>query len=75
MLTCETPFPGENAHVVIFGVVAQDMRPPMPTIDEMDEVEVAYRACVVECWSKVRTARPPADELINRFKGMLQKSK
>ncbi|ELU18820.1 hypothetical protein CAPTEDRAFT_63964, partial [Capitella teleta] len=65
MLTCETPFFGENAHVVIFGVVSQNMRPSLPAkFDPIDEVEKAYKDCFEQCWASVRSMRPSADELI-----------
>ena len=61
MLTRETPFAGENHHVVIFGVVAHNLRPNLPPENAN---EAWYKSLVTRCWEGSVAKRPSADEIL-----------
>ena len=60
MLTRETPFAGENQHVVIFGVVAHNLRPSLPE----NANEAWYESLVRKCWEGSVSKRPTAAEML-----------
>ncbi|XP_072169906.1 serine/threonine-protein kinase mos-like [Diadema setosum] len=68
MLTRETPYAGENHHVVIFGVVANDMRPKFP--DNHNENDW-YRRLIVESWTKQPEERPTARDILKQLETRL----
>ena len=65
MLSRDCPYSGENQHVVIFGVVAYNMRPHMPVlgVDMSHPVEQCYVDLFMECWHAEPTKRPSASEV------------
>ena len=64
MVSRQTPFYGERQHVVIFGVVASNMRPALPSnIDMSDCVEALYQQLYIECWSGEVQERPTANDV------------
>ncbi|XP_022091267.1 serine/threonine-protein kinase mos-like [Acanthaster planci] len=60
MLTRETPFAGENHHVVIFGVVAHNLRPSLPE----NASEPWYESLVTRCWEGCVADRPSAADIL-----------
>lgn len=66
MLTRETPYAGENHHVVIFGVVAKDMRPKLPG-NESETENDWYRRLITKAWPKQPEDRPTARELLKEL--------
>ena len=65
MLSRENPYGSENQHVVIFGVVAYNLRPDSrnpPDVDD-DAVEECYRDLYRQCWEADFDNRPSAADL------------
>ncbi len=60
MLAREKPYGSKNHHVVIFGVVAYNLR---PSISEEMNCGARYRQFMEECWDKDPLRRPAAKEL------------
>ena len=65
MASRDSPYAGENQHVVIFGVVAYNLRPNMPCkfLDLTDPVEQCYQDLFLECWEAEPNGRPSATQL------------
>lgn len=63
MKSRETPFTNQNHHVVIFGVVANGLRPKDPDSSETDPFELSYKDLYSQCWNACPLDRPSADEL------------
>lgn len=64
MRSRETPFSNQNQHVVIFGVVANGMRPHDPEPEEDDPFELSFKDLYRQCWSSCPLDRPSARELV-----------
>lgn len=60
----ETPFCNQNPHVVIFGVVANGLRPRDPDSEEIDPFELSYKDLYRQCWTPCPRDRPSAKELV-----------
>lgn len=66
MLTREQPYGNENHHVVIFGVVAYQLRPEFKKEDVTGDDEY-YANLIRECWQAEAKSRPAASEIVNRL--------
>lgn len=64
MLTRERPYGNENQHVVIFGVVAYQLRPELREDLAGDE---HYVNLIKQCWQAEAKFRPAASEIVNRL--------
>ena len=64
MLTREQPFGNENQHVVIFGVVAYQLRPELSEEITGDE---QYVNLIRQCWQAEPKLRPAASEIVTRL--------
>ncbi|XP_045157467.1 serine/threonine-protein kinase mos-like [Mercenaria mercenaria] len=64
MKSRETPFTNQNQHVVIFGVVANGLRPKDPEPSETDPFELSYKDLYSQCWNACPLDRPSAQELV-----------
>lgn len=64
MLVREKPYGSKNHHVVIFGVVAYNLRPSIP---EDMTCGARYRQLMEQCWHKDPLKRPIAKELAKAF--------
>lgn len=64
MLTREQPYGNENQHVVIFGVVAYQLRPELKEDIKGDE---HYVNLIRVCWQAEAKFRPAASEVVNRL--------
>ena len=65
MWSRESPFVGENPHVVVFGVVAYNLRPSLKmSMDDSDPVENCYKELFTEAWDSDVTQRPSASEIV-----------
>ncbi|XP_013408178.1 serine/threonine-protein kinase mos [Lingula anatina] len=62
MLSRESPYYKQNQHVVIFGVVAYNLRPKLPTKDDCP-FDLCYQDLFVQCWDADRAIRPSASEI------------
>ena len=62
MLTRELPYGNENQHVVIFAVVAYNLRPTLPPPSD-DPVQMCFSDLFVQCWDADPQARPNAQVL------------
>lgn len=60
----ETPFSNQNQHVVIFGVVANGLRPRDPDPEESDPFELSYKDLYKQCWAPCHLDRPSACDLV-----------
>ncbi|XP_078682153.1 serine/threonine-protein kinase mos-like [Branchiostoma floridae x Branchiostoma belcheri] len=63
----EHPYTGENPHVVIFGVVANNVRPAFPEKDCEEDASVLegwYRRHASRCWNAQPNQRPSAAEVV-----------
>ncbi|XP_031549023.1 serine/threonine-protein kinase mos-like [Actinia tenebrosa] len=69
LLTREQPYGSENLYVVVFGVVAYNLRPPVPQADNQCLQE--YDALVERLWQADPTLRPNATETMEILR-MLQ---
>lgn len=67
MLSRETPYARENHHVVIFGVVAHNLRPKFPDISMNNINEVWYKEVVEMSWKANVDDRPTAEEIAAIF--------
>ena len=59
MLVRETPYEGQDHHVVVFGVVAKKQRPRFP--DDLPKTSEWYQNLCVSCWACNPENRPDAD--------------
>ena len=64
MLTRERPYGNENQHVVIFGVVAYQLRPELKEDLAGDE---HYVNLIKQCWQAEAKFRPAALEIVKRL--------
>ncbi|XP_072026658.1 serine/threonine-protein kinase mos-like [Amphiura filiformis] len=71
MFVRETPYEGQDHHVVVFSVVAKKQRPRFP--EEMSITSEWYKNLCVACWGCSPEDRPDADHVMNilqqRLKG------
>ena len=67
MLTREKPYGNENQHVVIFGVVAYQLR---PEIKENIAGEENYVNLIKQSWQAEPKLRPTASEIVNELQGV-----
>ncbi|KAJ8033239.1 Serine/threonine-protein kinase mos [Holothuria leucospilota] len=65
MLVRETPYARENHHVVIFGVVAHNLRPKFPEFALRNANETWYRETIENSWAANLHDRPTAEDLVN----------
>ncbi|KAL4236824.1 hypothetical protein ACF0H5_005211 [Mactra antiquata] len=61
----DIPYANHNPHVVIFGVVANGLRPTDPNPSETDPFELSYRDLYQQCWKASPLNRPSARELVD----------
>ena len=64
MFSRQMPYSGENQHVVIFGVVAYNLRPSLNKLDVADPFEYCYRELFTQCWDSAPQDRPASKELV-----------
>lgn len=64
MMTREQPYGNENQHVVIFGVVAYQLRPELKKNLTGDE---HYVNLIKQCWQAEAKFRPAASEIVSRL--------
>lgn len=64
----ETPFVNQNQHVVIFGVVANGLRPPDVNPAETDPFELSYKDLYAQCWKANPLDRPSVSEVVDVLK-------
>ncbi|XP_015769440.1 PREDICTED: serine/threonine-protein kinase mos-like [Acropora digitifera] len=67
LLTREQPYGSENLYVVVFGVVAYNLRPRVPTLDEAAS---RYQQLVESLWQSSPCMRPTASETINVLRSL-----
>ena len=72
MLTRERPYGNENQHVVIFGVVAYQLR---PELKEDIAGEEHYVNLIKQCWQAEAKFRPAASEIVNRLQDIKSENK
>ncbi|XP_068747994.1 serine/threonine-protein kinase mos-like [Montipora capricornis] len=65
MLTREKPYGNENQHVVIFGVVAYQLRPEI--IKENIVGDEQYANLIKQCWQAETKLRPTASAIVNEL--------
>lgn len=65
MLTRERPYGKENQHVVIFGVVAYQLRPELS-----EELTGDEQFVIRQCWQAEAKVRPTASEIIVKLKAI-----
>ena len=63
MMTRTFPYGTEDQHVVIFAVVAYNLRPKMPQDEELHPAEQLYRDLFIQCWQPKVEDRPTAKTL------------
>lgn len=67
MLTREQPYGNENQHVVIFGVVAYQLRPELSEeITTGDDEQ--YVNLIRQCWQAEAMFRPAASDIVSKLK-------
>ena len=71
MLTREQPYGNENQHVVIFGVVAYQLRPELKEDITGDE---HYVNLIRQCWQAEAKFRPVASEIVNTLQQLRTES-
>lgn len=64
MLTREQPYGNENQHVVIFGVVAYQLRPELNEEITGDE---QYVNLIRQCWQAEAKFRPVASDIVAKL--------
>ncbi|XP_064625765.1 serine/threonine-protein kinase mos-like [Lineus longissimus] len=71
MASREHPYGTENQHVVIFGVVAYNLRPsglpialPRSSSEEEDPFEVCFRDLYTQCWATDAEERPSSKDVV-----------
>ncbi|EDO32016.1 predicted protein, partial [Nematostella vectensis] len=65
MLTRERPYGNENQHVVIFGVVAYQLRPRIAR--DMSDDDGQYVCLVQQCWEADHRLRPATGDILIRL--------
>ncbi|KAJ7387509.1 hypothetical protein OS493_000840 [Desmophyllum pertusum] len=65
MLTREQPYGNENQHVVIFGVVAYQLRPELN--EEIITGDEQYVNLIRQCWQAEAKLRPAASEIVTKL--------
>lgn len=65
MLTREQPYGNENQHVVIFGVVAYQLRPELN--EEITTGDEQYVNLIRQCWQAEATFRPAASDIVTKL--------
>ncbi|CAH1775086.1 unnamed protein product [Owenia fusiformis] len=62
----DTPYSGQNQHVVIFGVVSLNVRPKPPVIDHSaSPVQSLYQGLYQECWVAKPEERPTSKDIVD----------
>lgn len=67
LLTRERPYGSENLYVVVFGVVAYNLRPRVPSVDK---ISCHYQQLVESLWQSSPCLRPTASETIGILRSM-----
>ena len=67
LLTREQPYGSENLYVVVFGVVAYNLRPRVPSVDK---TSCHYQQLVESLWQSSPCLRPTASETIEILRSM-----
>ena len=72
MASGEAPYSGQNQHVVVFGVVAYNLRPELSSsiVGKSSSIinsEQKYVAIYRDCWGAKQVLRPSADAVKNLF--------
>ncbi|XP_020902892.1 serine/threonine-protein kinase mos [Exaiptasia diaphana] len=67
MLTREHPYGNQNQHVIIFGVVAYQLRPTLTSLDVQARDEV-YVNLMQQCWEADPKLRPLASDIVVKMK-------
>lgn len=67
LLTREQPYGSENLYVVVFGVVAYNLRPRVPTLDKAAS---HYQQLVESLWQSSPCMRPTASETIKVLRSL-----
>ena len=68
LLTREQPYGSENLYVVVFGVVAYNLRPTVPS--DGQEILQGYKQLLESLWQPNPTVRPTARETIRSLEGI-----
>lgn len=66
--TRQMPYANENQHVVIFRVVAYNLRPKIPPIDDSDPFETCYSDLYTQSWAANAEDRPSSSDLVDILK-------
>ena len=68
MLSRRRPYENLHQHCVIFGVVANNMRPEQPgDVCHTDMVDACFRELYCQCWQTAPSDRPTADDMVDVF--------
>jgi len=67
LLTREQPYGSENLYVVVFGVVAYNLRPRVPSVDK---TSCHYQQLVESLWQSSPCLRPTASETIEVLRSL-----
>ena len=67
LLTREQPYGSENLYVVVFGVVAYNLRPRVPSLDK---TSCRYQQLVESLWQSSPCLRPTASETIKILRSL-----
>lgn len=62
MLARQQPYENQNHQVVIFNVVAYQLRPTIP--EDLQGVETSYTDLMSRCWHQTKEQRPEASEIL-----------
>lgn len=73
LLTREQPYGSENLYVVVFGVVAYNLRPKVPLTDNLMLRE--YENLIEKLWQSNASMRPSASETLRTLKRLEQQNK
>jgi proto-oncogene serine/threonine-protein kinase mos len=66
LLTRETPYGSENLYVVVFGVVAYNLRPRVPAAEKQSLLE--YETLVERLWQSDPSLRPSASKTLRTLR-------
>ncbi|XP_031561234.1 serine/threonine-protein kinase mos-like [Actinia tenebrosa] len=70
MLTRELPYGNQNQHVIIFGVVAYQLRPKLS--GEINTCDEEYVNLIQQCWEADPKQRPLASEIVVKVKNVFR---
>lgn len=65
MVARERPYGNENHQVIIFNVVAYNLRPKIPA--RLEEAEQLYTSIMTQCWDTKKESRPSAQHVYDFF--------